>query len=1113
MKLLKKYVKHKYMSCTKISKTNKGQSILFDYIYNNVANENESLATFYYNHFQTKQFENTFGLNYIEDFKKGIHSSRLYENGEPKLLFDNETKQHYFLDKDNQKVNFPIAAKGLSQMWSGEMIKNVTSRLVKSYVEKGPKLDFENIDFKTPVKLPKIDKFIVNEINNRIAYLEANDKYENILFLEEALNHVDELETLMLKKFRSLGTDIKDDDDTSEIDILEEETRENQIGTSSMSRSSKSKISTDIKLRLSFLVDTKKTDELWDDNVLMDFDVVYKKLQELLGNVIPLEGEYLPKVHLDILEENSKYFPYIKELHTTLSNSKDENLINQFSQSFYMAKYTFVNEEYSNTEQGNKHKTIDLTNKNDEFTKIKDLFINNFKASFVTNVKFNESSLKLINNLVENINKKVKEVSGYSNETKQAIATINNYGSLVKETLSKLEIQINDSAFERYLDLKPDSLNELSDKDRLEVFNKINKLANTLDNYILKYITKNSKSDNFDVTKLFQSSNEINKLIKAQVFVNNNRSDSNVYVGGEKRWLYSNPSYLHMTLERWKKDPASLLKEYKSDVYLNGGSDWIRQWFELDREMDDDERIEVAKKNMANVKLGVLGELTLVNEGDKKKNEYRKPTDVVYKDYLVNNVNTVLKEGSFNRTITQADKATEFTLKTLTNKIQGFLGYKKLDDQKGVFIIKEEAKKTFFNYYVSEINEMIKGNNEVEISKANNNIKLTPHYHYQYEIKDADGKTILNPNVYDKSGNVFKSGYFEGLNFKTAKTSLEKQIVNLVYDKKGNFNITNLDKDLKSQLESLFGDYLEEMMYETTRSTINEFVSLGIVKLKDGLYVNSLIDFELFDDIRETNTPQGNHTAVFKMAMNYMLNGMSNNIEYTKLFTGSIAYYKNSVDFKKRIPATYTDGKYLILKPGEEDFRTATINAVNIDSPFLKRLKEAGVDEHTIKMLTNINSTDAQAWITPKRWKFLTVALGKWSNAHDEVFRKMQSDVNENWTKDELKIAAQPLKGVYFYKINGKPTYLKYSQAVLSNTLVKGTDLERVLANMNKSNVDELITFDGVKVGAIEPTTIHNLDGTIVADKDFKLNVQTLSNHGWKLQYFYQNLNFEQIAL
>ena len=53
---------------------------------------------------------------------------------------------------------------------------------------------------------------------------------------------------------------------------------------------------------------------------------------------------------------------------------------------------------------------------------------------------------------------------------------------------------------------------------------------------------------------------------------------------------------------------------------------------------------------------------------------------------------------------------------------------------------------------------------------------------------------------------------------------------------------------------------------------------------------------------------------------------------------------------------------------------------------------------------------------------------------------------------------------------------------------------------MNKSNVDELITFDGVKVGAIEPTTIHNLDGTIVANEDFKLNVQTLSNHGWKLQ-------------
>ena len=39
------------MSCTKISKTNKAESNLFNTIYNGVANKNEQLATFYYNWF------------------------------------------------------------------------------------------------------------------------------------------------------------------------------------------------------------------------------------------------------------------------------------------------------------------------------------------------------------------------------------------------------------------------------------------------------------------------------------------------------------------------------------------------------------------------------------------------------------------------------------------------------------------------------------------------------------------------------------------------------------------------------------------------------------------------------------------------------------------------------------------------------------------------------------------------------------------------------------------------------------------------------------------------------------------------------------------------------
>ena len=64
--------------------------------------------------------------------------------------------------------------------------------------------------------------------------------------------------------------------------------------------------------------------------------------------------------------------------------------------------------------------------------------------------------------------------------------------------------------------------------------------------------------------------------------------------------------------------------------------------------------------------------------------------------------------------------------------------------------------------------------------------------------------------------------------------------------------------------------------------------------------------------------------------------------------------------------------------------------------------------------------------------------------------------------------------------------------------MIKGSDLEKVYNKMISDKVDELITFDGVKVGAIEPTTIHDENGNVV--DDIKFNVQTLSNRGWKLQ-------------
>ncbi len=1104
------------MGCTKISKTNKGKSNLFNTIYNGVANNNEQLATFYYNWFESKRFDELFGFNYINAYKKGIQNERLDENGEPKLLYDEETSKYYFLDKNNLKSYFPSSSKGLSKTWSGQQIKNVTSRLVSSYFKKYSNIDFNNIDFSTLTNLPNLDKFIKHEIDKKITKLneivdngtedEADVALAKLGYLEDVSKNLNELKELVVKKFKDIGADYSEDEDNDDFsEDVKETSREGVVGKASIERSSRSKVTANVKLRLSLLDDLENKDELWDDFTLLEFDKVYKKLQELLSNKIPLEGEFLYDKFVKIINENVKYFPYLKQLNQMLADNKDENFQYEFTQAFYKAKNTFVNEEYKKNEFGYTQETRDLSNRTEKKVIIKEKLIQGFTSRFISkdangNLSFLETSKQSLLDTIKSLKEVFNRSATLSNKDKADVKKIEDFKTFTLNTLKKLGLNISDKAFNYYIGYPVDiKLEELSEEERIKIFNNIYNLMAKLSNYAFKIPTT-------DVNKIFNSTDVFNKLVDSEVFVSDNdMSEDMIQIGGEKRYVFSNPSHLHMELERWKQDPSILLKEYYSDPYMDGAR-LVKEWFELDKNKDKsfEELVEIGRKNLKNVKLGVLGEMTLGGV----KNKFEKTTDLGIKDYFTNNINSVLKNQGFVRTITQADKSTEFVFKTLVNRIKGYLGYNTTLNE---FEITDEVKKTYFNYYLSELKRALRAKQVVqEAIDKNDYSQLTPHYHYNY------GDFLENPeSIKSFNGNAFKSQYFDKLNVKTAKTDIEKEIVDIIYNKDGSLKIKDLStftlNDL--ELESKFGEYLQQMITSEARKTLKEMKNLGIIEVKNGKYSNKLLDTNLVEENTSGTGEIGMNNAINKIAINYMINGISNNIEFTKLFTGDIAYYKNPVDFKKRVPATYTDGKYLLLKESEEAFNIATIEAVMQDSPFLEALKKDndknGVDAHTIEMLSNINSTDAQAWITPERWKFFKVRLGEWSKSHDEVYRKMQSDKNEEWSKEELKLAAQPVKGVYFYKINGKPTYLKYSQAVLSKAMIKGTDLERVFNKMVENEIDELITFDGVKVGSITPTKIHDENGKLLSDDQLIFNVQTLNNHGWKLQQDLPVKNFK----
>lgn len=96
----------------------------------------------------------------------------------------------------------------------------------------------------------------------------------------------------------------------------------------------------------------------------------------------------------------------------------------------------------------------------------------------------------------------------------------------------------------------------------------------------------------------------------------------------------------------------------------------------------------------------------------------------------------------------------------------------------------------------------------------------------------------------------------------------------------------------------------------------------------------------------------------------------------------------------------------------------------------------------------DVNAADAQAWITPARWKVLINSMGKWNATYDSAYSKLIGKNNEPFTEKELKAVAPPVKGVYFQVVNGVPIFLKYSQAVLSPRLRKGNGLEKIYNQM-----------------------------------------------------------------
>jgi hypothetical protein len=475
--------------------------------------------------------------------------------------------------------------------------------------------------------------------------------------------------------------------------------------------------------------------------------------------------------------------------------------------------------------------------------------------------------------------------------------------------------------------------------------------------------------------------------------------------------------------------------------------------------------------------------------------------------------------------LTLADKSRSYLLKGLpfypvVNGKSSKVEY----DVDTIFKVNRNIKTIFAGYVVDELNAMKKAYDAIDNVDHS---RLTANYHYKLDT-DKEGNEFKN---FEK-GNVFKLQIFPSL---SPGTDAAKEL--------GLYNKSNGNKPF-----SIHGNYINEAgEFSVETSTldrirdhiapiIDNLIETEYKKIKETLLridgkgkveYNSLSDsitnkYLKVDGVYKTD--QALDKGIADIAANYLVNGMISNVEYTKMFTGDIRYYKTDVDFLKRVPSTTATGDYLRITEGvNETFNIAISENFKYKSDFLSKeehieniqgLVEGIQNPHEKKaMLTSIeasreaysdvNRTDAQAWITMSRFKELMIGLGAWQSGMNESYDRIMipgKATAEDYTLFSKKMSTfQPKKGVHFEMIHDKytglkkPVYLKYSQAILFPDFIESNpSLKKMNDAMIEQGVSEVITGDGVKVGAIEATDIKA--------NNIKFNTIELRNDHWKLQ-------------
>lgn len=388
-----------------------------------------------------------------------------------------------------------------------------------------------------------------------------------------------------------------------------------------------------------------------------------------------------------------------------------------------------------------------------------------------------------------------------------------------------------------------------------------------------------------------------------------------------------------------------------------------------------------------------------------------------------------------------------------------------------IFDVTEENIKIKSKYYNEETNSLTdEGKQWFSLLEKNYHYKKLV---YKSNTNEVDVKnTLLNKNG-KPTGRVFE---FHNLRIND-KTLSNKEVFKNPYSLIGNLSSSFISTHINS--------FIQEYISKTIN---NELLAYSDIK-NDGLILKESYNFignGSFEDF------------ISEMALNNYIH----NVEQQVWFNGVSAQYKNNVDTNKRAkqmnapgnaPTTAGAVEYGAITIQDIVLKSKTFDTIKkqVEKQLLeekgfkyknnKELLESDVN-FIIKDYAEINSGDAQGYITVKGLKEMFEKYGMMNDTYIKIFKQIESGEQLSTQAIKTLQAVKPFHyGINYNKALNKmtPNQIKLSYLPLIPQLVAGTDLEKIANHLDKVGATRVFFESAHKVGATQIYKINNEDGTL----------------------------------